>query len=196
MVRSSTSQPGRVLSAPTRTSAQHTPDQALATRERFAEDNSLTLVLDIDRVRGMLGRWLDQPTDAGLLARQLAAAMTRTQLRAGHDVVEPQYLGRLDFVETLHQLAAEVGAEFVELALVSDRDDVVRRFEHRSKASLDPAHQQAAELQRRSGGRKRLAVTHDELLAVIAARPETRVVSTIDGDTDASYARLSASLDA
>ena len=62
------------------------------------EDHPLTLVLDIDQVRGMLGRWLDQPTDAGVLARDLALAMARTQLDAGRDVVVPQYLGRLEFV--------------------------------------------------------------------------------------------------
>ena len=29
---------------------------------RYAQDHPLTLALDIDRVRGMLGRWLDTPT--------------------------------------------------------------------------------------------------------------------------------------
>ena len=157
---------------------------------RYAEDHPLTLVLDIDQVRGMLGRWLDQPTDAGVLARDLAVAMARTQLDAGRDVVVPQYLGRLKFVETLQQLASEVGATFIEFALLSDRDDVVARFERRSATSADPAHRQAAELQRRTGGREQLADTHDKLLTVVAARPATRVITTIDGDIDGAYAQL------
>lgn len=155
----------------------------------------MTLVLDVDQVRGMLGCWLDQPTEAGLLARELAVAMARAQLRAGHDVLVPQYLGRLDFVQTLHQLAVEVGAEFVELALLSDRDDVVRRFERRSATSDDPAHQQTAELQRRSGGREQLAATHDKVLAVVTARPDTRVITTTDGDIAGTYVQLLAALD-
>lgn len=155
---------------------------------RYAEDHPLTLVLDIDQVRGMLGRWLDQPTDAGVLARDLAVAMARTQLDAGCDVLVPQYLGRLEFVETLQQLASEVGAGFIECALLSDRDDVVARFERRSATSADPAHQQAAELQRRTGGREQLAATHDKVLALVAARPATRVITTIDGDIDGAYA--------
>lgn len=157
---------------------------------RFAEDHPLTLVLDVDQVRGMLGRWLDQPMESGLLARELAVAMASSQLRAGHDVVVPQYLGRLDFVETLDGLAVDAGAEFVEIALVSDRDDVVRRFERRSEDSADPAHQEAAELQRRCGGREQLAATHDKVLAVIAARPGTRVITTVDGDLAGTYAQL------
>lgn len=162
---------------------------------RFAQDHPLALVLDVDQVRGMLGCWLDQPTESGLLARQLAVAMAETHLLTGHDVVVPQYLGRLDFVETLHHLAVEVDADFVELALVSNRDDVVRQFERRSTTSRDPAHQQAAELQRRSGGTAQLAATHDQLLAVIAARPATRVIATIDGDVEGTYANLLAALD-
>lgn len=161
---------------------------------RFAEDHQLTLVLDVDQVRGMLGRWSDQPTSAGLLARELAIAMARTHLQAGYDVVVPQYLGRLPFVEALQRVADQVGVEFAELALVSDRDDVVSRFERRSTHSLDPAHREAAELQRRAGGRAELAATHDAVLAVVAARPATRVVTSSDGRIDETYAGLLAAL--
>lgn len=163
--------------------------------QRFADDHPLTLVLDIDKVRAMLGRCIDQPISAGRLARTLALAMARTQLSAGHDVLVPQYLGRLDFIEALNELAVEVGAEFVELALLSNRDDVVRRFERRSELSHDPIHRQAAELQRRTGGREALAATHDNLQAVIAARPETRVIATLDGDIAGTYTGLLAAVD-
>ncbi|MGH3501405.1 MAG: hypothetical protein ACRDQA_11035 [Nocardioidaceae bacterium] len=64
--------------------------------------------------------------------------MAQAQLRAGHDALVPQYLGRLELVETLQQLAAD----------------------------------------------------HDKLLAVVAARPATRVISTIDEDIDGTYAEL------
>lgn len=116
--------------------------------------------------------------------------MARTQLDAGRDVLVPQYLGGLEFVETQQQLASEVGAAFVELALLSHRDDVVARFERRSATSIDPAQRQAAELQRRTGGREQLADTHDKLLAVVAARPATLLISTIDEDIKGVYAQL------
>ncbi|MDQ2739807.1 MAG: ATP-binding protein [Actinomycetota bacterium] len=102
---------------------------------RFAQGHALTLVLDVDQVRGMLGCWLDQPSESGLLARQLAIAMARVHLQAGHDVIVPQYLGRLEFVGMLEAVAVEVGARFVEFALISDSDDVVRRFQRRSDTS-------------------------------------------------------------
>ncbi len=157
---------------------------------RFAEDHPFTLVLDVDQVRGMLGRWLDQPTHAGLLARELAITMARTHLDAGYDVVVPQYLGRLEFIEALQQLADQVGVMFTELALVTGRDEVVRRFERRSATSDDPAHREAAELQRRAGGRDQLAAAHAMVLAVVAARPATCLITSTDGDIDGAYAQL------
>jgi hypothetical protein len=105
-------------------------------------------------------------------------------------VLVPQYLGRLEFIERLDRLATEGGAEFVELALLSGRDDVVRRFERRSATSDDPAHQQAAELQRRSGGHEQLAADYERVLAVVAARPTTRVITTTDGDIAGTYAQM------
>lgn len=83
---------------------------------RFVADHPLALALDIDVVRSMLGRWMDAPTDAGLAARALAMAMIRTHLAAGHDVVVPQFLGRVDFVVELAAVAASERVPFVELA--------------------------------------------------------------------------------
>ena len=38
----------------------------------YADRHPLTLALDLDVLRGMLGRWLDHPVDAGLRARAMA----------------------------------------------------------------------------------------------------------------------------
>jgi predicted kinase len=149
---------------------------------RFAQERALTLVLDVDQVRGMLGCCLDQPTGAGLLARRLAIARARAHLQVGHDVIAPRNLGRLEFVEMLEAVAVQVGGTYFEFALISDRNDVVRRFERRSEVSTDPIHRDAAELQRRSGGRQQLAAAQEKVLAVVAARPATRVITSIDGD--------------
>ena len=80
----------------------------------------------------MLGRWLDHPVKAGLMARRMALELTRVQLLAGHDVVIPQFLGRLDFVLALEQLCNDVRAEFIEVALLPEPQDVAQRFARRS----------------------------------------------------------------
>ncbi|MBT0771543.1 AAA family ATPase [Kineosporia sp. J2-2] len=150
----------------------------------------MTLGLDVDTVRGMLGGWLERPVEAGLAARELAVAMARVHLLAGHDVLVPQYLGRLDFVLRLETLAGETGVPFVEIALVSDAADAVARFGRRATAPQTQEHRDAAALQERVGGAGELAQMHERLLAVIAARPATRTVVTVDGDVEGTYQRL------
>jgi hypothetical protein len=161
---------------------------------RFGEEHPLALVLDVDQVREMLGGWLEQPTQAGALARRLAVVMARVHLEAGLDVIVPQYLGRLEFVLVLEQLCRDVDADFVEVTLVSNSVDAVRRFERRSATSASPAHQAAAALQCRTGGSAELRAMYDRLLEVVAARPATYQVEVVDGEIEQAYADLLAVL--
>ena len=156
----------------------------------YGEDHPLALILDVDSVRGMLGRWLDQPVAAGLAARRLALEMARAHLSSGWDVVVPQYLGRPDFVLELDALAGEVGAQFVEIALVSDPDDAVARFARRAAEPENAEHRAATVLQERSGGVTGLVDMYARLLEVVAARPATRPVVTVDGEIAATYRSL------
>lgn len=154
---------------------------------RYADDHPLTLALDIDVVRAMLGGWLDRPGEAGLCARSLAVAMARVHLSAGRDVVVPQFLGRLDFVLELEQLAQEVGAEFVELALLSSAQEAAERFLRRSRDSAQAVHHDAQSLLDRAGGASELPKMYGRLLDVVANRPGTRRVFTVDGQVDRAY---------
>jgi predicted kinase len=157
---------------------------------RFADSHPLTLLLDIDRVRGMLGRWLDKPSEAGVLARRLAIEMAGVHLRGGHDVVVPQYLGRLEFVLSLEGLCEQANAEFVEVALISSPEDAMRRFARRTEESANAEHRDAAELLTRSGGADELPKMYSRLLEVIAARPATCIVTSVDGHAEQTYLDL------
>jgi predicted kinase len=154
---------------------------------RYGQDYPLTLVLDVDQVRNMLGRWLDSPEESGTLARRMAIAMAGVSLREGHDVVVPQFLGRVDFILSLQDLCESVDADFVEVALLSSREDVVRRFSQRTHESPEKEHQLAAELPVRSGGTRELHNMYDRLMEVMAARPSTRRVTSVDGQFEQTY---------
>lgn len=163
---------------------------------RFADEHPLALALDLDVVRGMLGRWRDQPVEAGLRARALTLAMAREQLSAGHDVVIPQYLGRPEFIAQAEQLAADVGVAFCEFVLMTGRDDAVRRFRERTSAAATPAHVEAGELMASFGGQAALEAMYDRLLLVLSHRPQARVIQSREGELDAAYAELRRHLDA
>lgn len=140
----------------------------------------------------MLGRWLDAPTDAGLAARALAVAMIRTHLAAGHDVIVPQFLGRVDFVVELATVAADAGAPFVELALTAARDDAAGWLAERSRHPATDVDRDNAELVERRGDDPR--AMYDAYRAVVAARPATIEVPVARGDVEATYRAVLAAL--
>jgi predicted kinase len=161
---------------------------------RYAQDHPLTLVLDVDVVRGLLGAWLEDPTQAGLLARDLALAMARTHLLGGHDVVVPQFLRRPDFALALADVASDVAASFVEVTLVVEPTEAARRFSHRSLHSARVEDRDAAALLERHGGVDSLHDMPTQLASLLAARPATRVLPA-DGDLESTYRELRAVLD-
>ncbi|KDN18272.1 AAA family ATPase [Amycolatopsis rifamycinica] len=106
---------------------------------RYAEDHPPALALDVDRIRAMLGGWRTSPGEAGLLARDIAAAAARTHLAAGHDVVVPQLVARPGFAERLEAVASECGASFHEVVLLPGREVVRRRFAARGSSEIEAA---------------------------------------------------------
>jgi predicted kinase len=154
-----------------------------------AAERPLSLVLDVDVVRGLLSGWIDTPTRAGLLARELALAMCATHLGAGYDVLVPQFLGRPEFVVALEEAAREAGVPFVEIALLLPperaAERVAKRVVERSAASARPEHADVAPLER-EGGASALAEMEHRLITVLDDRPATH---RVDADREPEAVR-------
>ncbi len=160
--------------------------------QRFADEHPLALNLDIDRLRGMLRCWRDEPHEAGLAARAMALAAARIHLAGGRDVVVPQFLGRPDFLEQLERLAHETGAVFREVVLLDSKTNALRRFSARA-TSGEPAARAASALVR-DPGPDELARMYDRLMATIATRPGARIIESVEGQVDRTYQAFLASL--
>ncbi len=161
---------------------------------RYVHDHPLALNLDIDVVRGLLGRWLERPVDAGLAARQLALSMAETHLAAGHDVIVPQFLGRPDLAEQLETLAASLRCHFVEVALMTSRTEAIQWFHDRSGSPVNQQHLDAADLVSKSPGVDPVGDMYDAFRALSEARQPTAVVNVIRGDVEATYQALAVAL--
>jgi predicted kinase len=155
---------------------------------RYVAGHPLALALDVDTVRGLLGRWKEHPYDAGLAARAIALAAARAHLEADHDVVVPQFLARPEFLEQLEAVAGETGAEFHEIVLMDSKQNALDRFAGRSAATGDPAHREAEEML--TDGRAELEQMYDRLLALVETRPRAVVVPTVHGAEDETYQRF------
>ena len=101
--------------------------------QRYADEHALALIVDIDAIRMQLGQWRERD-ESKLVARNLAVAIARAHLVAGHDVVVPQMLAQPEFREQLALVASEVQQAFIEVVLTASDDVVVARFRDRRRA--------------------------------------------------------------
>lgn len=143
---------------------------------RFADDHPLTLVLDIDIVRSLLGA-TDDITASWLAARALALAMGERHLRDGHDVVVPQYLGRPEFIDQLRSAVSATESTFTHVVLLIDAQVGEARFVERG------------DVPQLVGADETYPEMHGRLDSL---RPSLAGVVTVDatGDVDATYRRL------
>jgi predicted kinase len=146
--------------------------------QRFVDEHPLTASLDVDRVRSMLGGWQDNLIEAGLLARAMTLAMARTLLTSDHDVVIPQYLGRVDFIHQLEQLAAHAAASFIEIVLLDSLENSVTRYMTRGGSETPAA----------------LGEMYDRLVQLLATRPDVQIIHNHEGRVDEAYGALLACL--
>ncbi len=162
---------------------------------RLVEDRPLALNLDIDVVRGLLGGWLEDPSAGGLAARALALAMASTHLGRGHDVVIPQFLARVEFIDELQQVAAETGARFVEIALILGRDEALRAFDRRRATPGDQTHVDAAALVDRSPKADPIGAMYDRFAEALTLRPDAKRVAVEIGDLEGTLERVRAAVE-
>ncbi|MGO8957925.1 MAG: AAA family ATPase [Streptosporangiaceae bacterium] len=160
--------------------------------QRYADEHPLTLNLDIDRIRGMLGQWRGNLPQSGLLARKVAIAAASVHLAGGHDVVVPQLVARLAFIEQLEVAARDCAARFCEVFLLGDRASLQARYRERARVAGAAVGKDPAVSADRTDAE--LAQTYDELLAVIDARPAMAVIQAREGDIEQAYRDLLASL--
>jgi predicted kinase len=138
---------------------------------RYADEHPLTLVLEIDVVRALLGSWLEEWQTSGWAARRIALAMARAHLEAGHDVIVPQLLTRRPFVETLRETAESSGATFFEFALLDPQEIVLSRLEQRSEPDGAFSSRALMEKQGNDPGD-----AYDAFVAALAERPDAIVI--------------------
>jgi hypothetical protein len=151
----------------------------------------MTLSLEQDVVRGLLGGWRTRETESGALARDLCVAMARTHLQAGHDVVVPQFVANPEYLERLLELGRDVGAQPIELVLMADLGSAERRFHARIHDPGLAEHQRvAAAFIAEVGG---YAQAYARLTRCLADRDAVEIRS-VEGDPDGTYRAVLAHL--
>ena len=140
---------------------------------RYADEHPMTLALEIDVIRAMLGSWLEESDRSGLAARRIALEAATTHLQSGYDVIVPQLLTRREFADELRAAAEGAGATFHDVTLVDAKDVVLERAMNRPEAGGFSARALVA----RQGNS--LEGAFDRFMEALANRPDAVV---IDGE--------------
>lgn len=161
----------------------------------FAADHPGTLLLDIDRLRTLIGGWQEDFVQTGELVRPLAMTLADTHLKRGQDVVVPQFLGDVNEIEDFEGIAASAGAQFIELMLMADLEVSLQRFSDRGAGDGDELLGTVQSVVERSGGASYLIELHGQLGEVLSSRGHVIVIPSEPNDAKGTYRRVLAALD-
>ena len=162
---------------------------------RFVEEHPGTLNCDVDVLRTLIGGWHADFIGAGGLIRPAALAMIEAYLRESHDVVLPQLLTDPDELARFEEIAARVGARFVERVLMDTPAAAVARFHRRGRSGPeDPWHELIRSIVAAEGGDARLEEHYSALERLLADRPDAVLVESREGAIEQTYRSLIESL--
>ncbi|NMM92067.1 hypothetical protein B2J88_48765 [Rhodococcus sp. SRB_17] len=164
--------------------------------QMYADRHPGVLNLDTDHVVSLIGGWQENFWTALVAARQLAISMAQTHLQTGHDVVMPQLVTRHAEIEGFETATNNIGSEYVEIALTSEKHQALARFAERNTHANSPRQHQLDQVIAQNGGPILLARIHDHLTEYLQTRPHCRVLDAGGHNPDRTYAALDALLTA
>lgn len=156
----------------------------------YADDHPGTLCLEIDALVGQVDGWREDFSAAFLIARSRGVELAKKHLRDGQDVVVGQLVTIFDKGNAFEVAAAEVGASFVEVALLVDVHEHTRRLHEKKPASDVEARIQSgletSDMAQRIRG---------HLAEYLHGRPDAIQLDTTGLTIDQTYVRMMRLLD-
>ncbi len=161
--------------------------------QRYVDSHPGVLNLDIDQVARLIGGGRDSGQKLAL-ARSDALAMASAHLRAGSDVLVPQFIGRVSQLERFEAVAAQAQAQFLHIVLMDTRQAVLDRFAERGRSSSDDWLLEIHEDVARNGGDSALARMYDAVADVVRARLTSILITSEAGAVGQTYGLLVSAL--
>jgi predicted kinase len=152
---------------------------------RYADNHPGTLCLDIDVLVGQVDGWRQDLTAARLVARTRGLALAKNHLHDGQDVIVPQLVTSFDQGNRFESAATEVGARYVEVALLVDIDEHARRLREK-----EPASDVEARIQANLQTSDLMVRIRAHLAEYLHGRPNTIKLDTTGLTIDQTYFRL------
>lgn len=156
----------------------------------YAEQNPLSLAIDIDELRFTIGQFRERPEESSEMAFAMAVEIGRVALLRGHDVVVAQILRQASQFELFEELAEETNAKLTEVLLHTPKDQAMERFVKRGQANGLPLGYKPDGLIGRNGGLARVEQMYDEMMELAEVRPQTQILESTEGEIEETYSKL------
>lgn len=151
---------------------------------KYTDSHPLALGIEGDQIISMLGGWIEKEDTARELVFELTKSMLIPHLRAGYDVVLPYLVTDNTHVEAFETIASECRAQFIEIALVTEKDDAVRRlFERGAWGEIDAPALSEADVPVAED-------LYDRMMNELEKRPRAIRIHSVKGEADATYRRF------
>lgn len=146
-------------------------------------------------MQATIGGWRERFAETGEIVRPVALSMAAAHLRGGRDVVMPQVLCQLSEIALFEAAAHDNGAAFCQVVLMDTKQQSLERCQRRGEDGPQIWRQQVQEIVGQMSVPALMADIHDQLVAVLAARSDARVVPSMAGAIQQTYEALTAILD-
>jgi predicted kinase len=156
--------------------------------QRYLDEHAFVLGLDGDALMGMIGQWLTHEDEARSTVFTFTLQLAGSHLKNGHDVILPYLLTDVDQAQTSESLAKEHNAQFYEILLHTPKEEALQRALRRGKWGEPGSPPLTAD------DRPILEDLYIKMMQVVAKRPHTIQIHSVDGAIDETYEQFLAAI--
>lgn len=147
--------------------------------KRYIDDHPLAMDATGDSIIVLLGQWLKNEDKARELLFDLLKSLVATHLSNGYDVVWPSV--DAEHADVIEKIASEHNAKFVEVALLTSKEEAVQRLMERGtwgEEGAPPITEKDIVL---------IGNMYDKMIVNLKKRPSIIQITSVKGNIDDTY---------
>jgi adenylate kinase family enzyme len=157
---------------------------------RYANDNPMTLNIDVDHVWWMMGQWQQTRPESDIQKLKLSALMAEAHLEDKHDVVMAQDRFSAEYYQTLESIARKTGSILLEVTLICPEDEAVQRCIDRGKRSGYETGFRPGGILETEGGVEKLKSMYREMYSSVSGRDNMNFIQSEYNNQNDTYRSL------
>ncbi|HSX36695.1 MAG TPA: AAA family ATPase [Patescibacteria group bacterium] len=158
--------------------------------QRYVDEHPMALNADVDLMWHMIGQWQSSRPESDRLKFKYAQELAGLHLADGYDVIVPSLIESAEICAAFEQIAQTHRAVFKEFALLSTPDDAIERCKSRARSMGFADGFRPGGVLDTTGREAKLQAMYGNVMQVIATRPNTICIESVNGQADAAYAAL------